>query len=76
MVVNDRTRRVLANRRTERDWTAEGFMEVSGHTNPLWKFDRGYWGRDGRRITEVRIAPNGHDLWIKVSEPDAIPGTE
>ncbi len=32
---------------------------------PLWRFHRGDWSK--KRIVEVRIAPSGHELWIKVA---------
>jgi hypothetical protein len=37
----------------------------------MWKLNRGAWV--GRSITDVRIAPDGHELWIKVSEERTCP---
>lgn len=63
MVVNERTRRVLAYRKAARDWTRDGFVPVLESGDPLWQFHRGAW--INKHITDVRIAPGGHELWIK-----------
>lgn len=45
----------------------EGFERVSENGAPLWKFIRGAW--TGRKITDVLIAPNGKELWIRHDAP-------
>jgi hypothetical protein len=70
MIVTDLTRSALTRRRTERDWTREGYIKVSERGDPLWKFQRGDWAHhwNPHRIADVRIAPSGTELWIKVEE--------
>lgn len=77
MLVTDFTRQVLTARRAKLAWQAEaqrwseeGFQPVHDNGDPLWKFDRGDWAKwNPHRITDVRIAPSGTELWIKV-EPN------
>ena len=66
MLVSEFTRDALTYRKGARDLRAEGFIEVSENGDPLWKLKRGGWY--DRRITDVRIGPDGQTLWIKVSE--------
>lgn len=67
MIVNDLTRRAMKYRKGNASLSAEGFIRISEHGDPLWKFQRGGWA--SRIITDVRIGPDGKELWIKVSEP-------
>ncbi len=66
MLVTALTKRVRKYRETVNNWIAEGFINVSENGDPLWKFQRGGW--TNREIIEVRIAPGGKELWIKVSQ--------
>lgn len=65
MLVTDFTTTVLAQRRFERACAIADYVRVHEDGDPLWRFIRGGW--TGRRIEDVRIAPNGYELWIKVS---------
>ena len=64
MIVTDLTRQAHAYRRFAKAALDDGFMPVAENGDPLWRFHRGAWGR--RRITAARIAPGGHEVWIKV----------
>ena len=67
--ITDATQRAFAYRRFARAALDDGFIPISENGDPLWKFIRGAWGR--RRIVATRIAPGGHEVWIKVEgEPD------
>ena len=69
MTLTDASKRAFAYRRFARAALDDGFIPISENGDPLWKFHRGAWGR--RRITATRIAPGGHEVWIKVEgEPD------
>lgn len=64
MIVNDASRHALAYRRFSKAALDDGFVPIAENGDPLWKFHRGGWGR--RRIVAARIAPGGHEVWIKV----------
>ncbi len=65
MKFNDRTRRVLAQRRMHRDLVIHKGWEVVGEGGGrLWELYRG--GRCGHRIVDVRIAPCGTELFVKI----------
>ena len=66
MRVNDFTRGALAYRRFAKKAIADGFERIYENGDPLWKFHRGSWSR--HKITDVVIAPGGHELWIKHSQ--------
>ena len=69
MIVNEFTKHAHAYRRFAKAALDDGFMPVSENGDPLWRFIRGSWGK--RRITATRIAPGGHEVWIKVEgEPE------
>lgn len=63
MIVSELTRGALAHRRFAKRAAAEGFERVSENGDPLWRFHRGNW--TSQRITDVRIAPGGKELWIR-----------
>jgi hypothetical protein len=67
--VTDFTKEALAYRRLANKAAADGFERVTENGDPLWKFVRGGWTR--RKITDVLIAPSGHELWIKHREAEA-----
>ena len=64
MRVTDASRQAFADRRFAKAALDDGFMPVAENGDPLWRFIRGGWGK--RRITAARIAPGGHEVWIKV----------
>lgn len=64
MMVTDASRHAFAYRRFARAALDDGFIPISENGDPLWRFIRGGWGR--RRIVQTRIAPGGHEVWIKV----------
>ena len=64
MIVNDAAKAAFAYRRFARAALDDGFIPISENGDPLWKFIRGAWGK--RRIVATRIAPGGHEVWIKV----------
>jgi hypothetical protein len=66
--VTNFTKGAIAYRRFAKNAEADGFERVSENGDPLWKFVRGGWSR--REIVEVRIAPGGHQLWIKHAEAE------
>ena len=69
MMLTDVSKRAFDYRRFARAALDDGFIPISENGDPLWKFIRGAWGR--RRIVATRIAPGGHEVWIKVEgEPD------
>jgi hypothetical protein len=65
MIVADAARHAHAYRRFCRQALADGFEPVAEDGDPLWRFRRGAWAN--RQIVDVRIAPGGHQLWVKVS---------
>jgi len=67
MLMTDRAKSALTYGRWARRHKAAGFIKLDEHGDPLWKFHRGAWF--DRRIDQVKIAPNGIELWIKVSAP-------
>lgn len=74
MLVTDYTRQAITARRLWRAWQTEtqrwleeGFIPIQENGDPLWKFYRGDWATwNPHRIVDVRIAPNGKEVWIKV----------
>ena len=64
MIVSDAAKAAFAYRRFARAALDDGFIPISENGDPLWKFIRGAWGK--RRIVATRIAPAGHEVWIKV----------
>ena len=70
MIVTDAARHAHAYRRFCRQALDDGFERVSENGDPLWKFHRGAWV--DRRIVDVRVAPGGKELWIKVEGEIAI----
>jgi hypothetical protein len=69
MIVNDASRQAFAYRRFARAALDDGFQPIAENGEPLWRFIRGSWGK--RRIVATRVAPNGHEVWIKVEgEPE------
>jgi hypothetical protein len=67
MIMNEFARRALAYRRFAEQAKAEGYVALSENGDPLWRFQRGGWVQ--YEITDVRIAPGGHQLWIKHNAP-------
>lgn len=65
MKVTDWTRRALHYRRTVKQWRAEGFEDLGEDGGNLWEIYRG--GRVGQTIKEVRIAPNGMSVFVRVA---------
>lgn len=65
MKVTERTRKVLSYRRTIRDLKRDGFEEVGEGGGKLWQIYRG--GRQGQKIRDVRIAPDGMSLFVKIA---------
>ena len=66
MVVTQFVSDALSYRRFVRQRRQEGWIRIEENGDPLWKFHRGGW--HDRRIDDVKIAPGGHELWIKVSD--------
>ena len=64
MMLTDVSKRAFDYRRFARAALDDGFIPIAENGDPLWKFHRGAWGR--RRIVATRIAPGGHEVWIKV----------
>jgi hypothetical protein len=71
MIMNEFARSALAYRRFAEQAKDDGFVVLSENGDPLWKFIRGGWGK--YEITDVRIAPGGHQLWIKHNAPEDRP---
>ena len=64
MMLTDVSKRAFDYRRFARAALDDGFIPIAENGDPLWRFIRGGWGR--RRIVATRIAPGGHEVWIKV----------
>ena len=69
MLVSQFTKDTLHYRRAVKSFVEAGFIKVSENGHPLGKLNRGAWYN--LRIDQVQIAPGGHELWIKLSEPTA-----
>ena len=72
MSVNEFARRAIAYRRFCRQAQRDGFVAVAENGHPLGTLIRGGWWR--RHIVDVRIAPGGKELWIKISDDDPFGG--
>lgn len=70
VIVTDLTREALAYRRFRQAALDAGFERVSENGDPLWRLHRGNWVN--RQIVDVRIAPGGKELWIRVAGEIAI----
>lgn len=69
MIVTEFTKYAHAYRRFAKAALDDGFIKIAENGDPLWQFHRGAWGK--RRIVATRIAPGGHEVWIKVEgSPD------
>jgi len=58
------SRKALAYRRAKRDWIRAGYEEVGEDGGQLWEIYRGF--RQGQKIQDVRIAPDGMSLFVKI----------
>lgn len=66
MIVTELTRRAHAYRKAVKGYQLDGYVKVSENGDPLWKLYRGSWIY--KKITDVKIAPGGVELWIKVED--------
>ena len=64
MLVTPLTRKALEYRRAVKLLGEHGYIRISENGDPLWRFYRGSWDR--KKIVDVKIAPGGQELWIKV----------
>lgn len=64
MKVTDTTRRVLAYRRTIRQWLKEGYEDLGETGGNLWQIYRGV--RRGKKIVDARVAPDGMSVFVKI----------
>ena len=69
MIVNDTTRRVMANRKESRDMIEDGWERVSEGGGRLWELHRGW--RSQHKITDVKISNCGKFIWVKITDPQA-----
>lgn len=68
MKVTDHTRQLLKRGRWHRDLIRRGYEQIGERGGKLWELYRGY--RQGQRIVDVEIDPDGMSLWVKI-EPNA-----
>lgn len=64
MLVNERTRKVLAIRRQRRDLLAAGYEEVGENGGKLWELERG--GRYDQRIVDAVVSAGDKSVFVKV----------
>lgn len=64
MLITSITRSALQYRRFKRDMERAGYEEIGEHGGPLWELYRG--PRIHHRITDVKVAPNGKSLFVKI----------
>lgn len=64
MKINDFTKNALEQRRFVKNAKADGYIKISESGDPLWQFARGGWTTS--KIIDVRINPDGHELWILI----------
>jgi hypothetical protein len=74
MKVTDLTRSRLLERRTRRTLLAHGFEEVGEGGGRLWELYRG--ARIGFKITDVRIAPEGRSVFVKITDANPMPAQQ
>lgn len=67
MLVTPFTKKALSYRRVIKGWKSEGFEEVGEGGGMLWQIRRGC--RVGQVIREVRIAPDGMSVFVRISSP-------
>jgi hypothetical protein len=67
MKVSELTRKALRYRRFVKKWEAEGYEEVGEGGGRLWELYRG--GRTRQQILDVKIAPGGKKLFVKIGDP-------
>ncbi len=67
MLVTPHARAALAHRRLLRKWTQEGFEDLGERGGNLWEIYR--WRRIGHVIKDVRIAPDGMSVFVRVGKP-------
>lgn len=66
MKVTERTRRVLAARREDRDMTKAGFRR---HETD-WEIHRGYAAHEGQKILEARVSSCGMYVYTRIGVPE------